>query len=227
MAEYAIALAGVSVVALILLTAVWPAVERALGIGPQRPAADTPTPVASVIATPAAATAEPRTEVPVASVVTERQPDGTYRSTIDPSSRAIGGARLALWGPSTLDLGASGVVTLLVEPASASGYPAGSVVPNELLTPAPGDFHSEADIAIYPFMLAELRSGNLDVSPQGPVGQLVLSDRPSVWTWTLTPRAEGPQPLVLALAAPASWEGSVLDRLRLRVEKPVVVVSKS
>jgi len=148
-------------------------------------------------------------EIAVLNVNSEIQADGTIKNTASLSITPLGLGTLQLTSPSTIKLGESSVVRLLIIPDSAvTNLPKVTVTTVSAESPDYALKFSD-HLQIYPVMMAELNGVNFEIQSDNHPEKPVTSSMPVEWIWNVKPLSEGKQTLILAISVPV-----IIDRSR-------------
>ena len=148
-------------------------------------------------------------EIAVLNVKSETQSDGNVYTTADLSISPLGLGSLDFTSPTTMRLGESGLVRLVIIPDSAlTGLPLATITP--LSANDSGAVLQFSDqLQIYPVMRAELNGANFEIVSDGYLEKPVTSTDMVEWVWSVTPKKIGRQSLVLIISVPV-----IIDQAR-------------
>jgi hypothetical protein len=143
--------------------------------------------------------ARPPYELTIQSVASEMQADGTVEYTGQLLIKPLGNATFNLVVPKIITLGESSIVQLIITPDFASEESL-SVFTSPLLVDSPAPAHKLIQaIPLYPIMFAELEGVYFEIRPSGAQAKAMIPPSETVWLWSLAPKQEGKQSLILSI----------------------------
>jgi hypothetical protein len=188
LAEYAILLALIALIVFVAVTFLGSnmrvGVLSLLGMSTPTPAPMTPPLVASL------------------DLLSEKQPDGSLKTSTALSLNTLGVGELALTTPTRLRLHGSGIVRLSITPDRAFMTLASLAVPTQNPGLESPTLHFTDTIRMHPIMEAALIGTGFDVTPNGVSQQPMLSDQATEWLWSIKPKQDGTQSFAVVVSIP-------------------------
>lgn len=174
----------------------------------------TPTPFTEPPTTPPTMTTSPVTLTPtsmaaisVLEVSNEVGADGKSKKVAQLSIESMGLGNVELTAPTQMNIGDSATIYVaIIPPDTFAELPivlVSPVAPSATGQAAPvATLHVEADIQIYPLMRAEMIGSGFEIFTDGQPEKPILSNSPSIWTWTIKALSSGTQTLALIISIP-------------------------
>lgn len=141
------------------------------------------------------------------SITTEVQANGKIKNTTALSLNSLGMGKLLLEHPQSMNIHDSEVIKLSITPYTTL-IQLGSITTSTYSIALKPPLRFTDDIEIYPIMGAVLSGAGFDITANGESEKLIVSDRPTEWSWTIKPKSEGRNQLVVEIFVPVKIKGT-------------------
>lgn len=134
-------------------------------------------------------------------------PDGSIMTSAQLSTGGLGLGALELAYPASMGLSDTRRVELTIQPSQQLA----ALTPLAPKTPLPNAaqlLRVNDSVQMYPLMYAELRCLGFDIDPSGRQLQVVTSNKPALWAWTIHPRQAGNYEFSLEISIPVIVKGN-------------------